>query len=78
MALVDFTVFDARTGVVQQQREWEKIPLSQASPVFGKSLKMMQTGSTYRFCMPKSADSGPESNIIVTLLDVRPAPTADN
>jgi len=52
--------------------------LSQASPVFGESLKMMQTGSTYRFCVPKAADSGPESNIIVTLLDVRPAPIADN
>jgi FKBP-type peptidyl-prolyl cis-trans isomerase len=78
MALVDFTVFDASTGVVQQQREWEKIPLSQASPVFGEGLKMMQAGSTYRFCMPKAADSGPESNIIVTLLDVRPAPIADN
>ncbi|MEY3940845.1 MAG: hypothetical protein RLZZ604_1305 [Pseudomonadota bacterium] len=78
MALVDFTVFDASTGVVQQQREWEKIPLSQASPVFGESLKMMQTGSTYRFCVPKAADSGPESNIIVTLLDVRPAPIANN
>ena len=78
MALVDFTVFDASTGVVQQQREWEKIPLSQASPVFGEGLKMMQAGSTYRFCMPKAADSGPESNIIVTLLDIRPAPTAEN
>ena len=78
MALVDFTVFDASTGVVQQQREWEKIPLSQASPVFGEGLKMMQAGSTYRFCMPKGADSGPESNIIVTLLDVRPARTVDN
>jgi FKBP-type peptidyl-prolyl cis-trans isomerase len=74
MALVDFTIFDAATGVVQQKSEWEKIPLSQASPIFSESLKMMQTGSTYRFCMPKTDDGAAESNIIVTLIDLRPAP----
>lgn len=78
VALVDFTVFDASTGVVQQKREWEKIPLSQASPIFTESLKMMGIGSTYRFCVPKAADAAPESNIVVTLIDLRPAPTADN
>ncbi|MFN3618709.1 FKBP-type peptidyl-prolyl cis-trans isomerase [Sphingorhabdus sp.] len=78
MALVDFTVFDATSGIVQQKSEWEKIPLSQASPVFNESLKMMPIGSTYRFCMPKAADSAPQSNIIVTLIDLRPAPSADN
>lgn len=78
MALVDFTVFDAASGEVQQKREWEKIPLAQASPIFSEGLKMMQIGSTYRFCMPKSADSAPESNIIVTLIDLRPAPIGDN
>ncbi len=78
MALVDFTIFDANTGIVEQKREWEKIPLSQASPIFSESLKMMATGSTYRFCMPKTADGSPESNIIVTLIDLRPAPTAEN
>jgi len=74
MALVDFTIFEAATGLVQQKSEWEKIPLNQASPIFSESLKMMQTGSTYRFCMPKAADGSPESNIIVTLIDLRPAP----
>ena len=78
MALVDFTVFDANTGIVQQQREWEKIPLSQASPVFGEGLKMMQAGSTYRFCMPKAANSDSASNIIVTLIDLRSAASEDN
>jgi FKBP-type peptidyl-prolyl cis-trans isomerase FkpA len=78
MALVDFTIFDAATGLVQQKREWEKIPLNQASPIFSESLKMMQTGSTYRFCMPKAADGSPQSNIIVTLIDLRPAPSGDN
>ena len=78
MALVDFTIFDANTGIVEQKREWEKIPLNQASPIFSESLKMMATGSTYRFCMPKTADGSPESNIIVTLIDLRPAPTAEN
>jgi FKBP-type peptidyl-prolyl cis-trans isomerase len=78
MALVDFTVFDAATGVVQQKREWEKIPLSQASPIFSESLKMMSIGATYRFCMPKAPDGSPDSNIIVTLIDLRLAPTAEN
>jgi FKBP-type peptidyl-prolyl cis-trans isomerase FkpA len=78
MALVDFTIFDAATGLVQQKSEWEKIPLNQASPIFSESLKMMQTGSTYRFCMPKTADGSLESNIIVTLIDLRPAPSGDN
>jgi FKBP-type peptidyl-prolyl cis-trans isomerase FkpA len=78
MALVDFTIFDANTGIVQQNREWEKIPLSQASPIFRESLNMMAIGSTYRFCMPKAADGSPNSNIIVTLIDLRPAPAAEN
>lgn len=80
MALVDFTVFDAKTGVVQQRREWEKIPLSQASPIFGEGLKMMQVGATYRFCMPAPADAANtagQSNIIVDLIGVRPAPAAE-
>jgi FKBP-type peptidyl-prolyl cis-trans isomerase FkpA len=80
MALVDFTVFDAKTGVVQEKREWEKIPLSQATAIFAEGLKMMQTGATFRFCMPKPAEAAttmPESNIIVTLLDIRSAPVAE-
>lgn len=78
MALVDFTVFDAVSGVVQQKSEWEKIPLRQASPIFRESLNMMQVGSTYRFCMPKGGDGVPgSSNIIVTLIDLRQAPTLE-
>ncbi len=78
LVLVDFTVFDATSGVVQQKSEWEKIPLRQTSPFFSESLKMMQTGSNYRFCMPKAANSDSASNIIVTLIDLRPAASADN
>ncbi|WP_245964318.1 FKBP-type peptidyl-prolyl cis-trans isomerase [Sphingorhabdus wooponensis] len=78
MALVDFTIFDANTGIVQQKSEWEKIPLRQASPIFRESLNMMSAGSTYRFCMPKTQDGTQSSNIIVTLIDLRPAPAADN
>jgi FKBP-type peptidyl-prolyl cis-trans isomerase len=80
MALVDFTVFDATSGVVQDKREWEKIPLSQASAIFAEGLKMMQIGATYRFCIPKPTDpqAVPEqnSNIVVSLLDLRPAPVS--
>lgn len=78
MALVDLTVFDASKGVVQQKSEWEKIPLSQVSPIFRESLNMMSIGSTYRFCMPKAPNGSPESNIIVTLIDLRPASSDDN
>lgn len=80
VALLDFTVFDAKTGVVQQKREWEKIPLSQASPIFGEGLKMMQVGATYRFCMPAPAEAASaegQSNIIVDLIGIRPAPAAE-
>lgn len=82
MALVDFTVFDAKTGVVQDKREWEKIPIGQATAIFAEGLKMMQIGATYRFCMPKAPDSQavpePETNIIVSMLDLRPAPVSEN
>lgn len=79
MTLVDFTTFDAKTGVSLEKREWEKIPLAQATAIFAEGLKMMQVGSSYTFCLPKAAESDaqPEINIRVDLLDVRPAPTAD-
>ncbi len=80
MALVDFSLFDAATGVVDQQRQWEKIPLSMATPMFAEALKLMPLGSTYRFCMPSSAatTAEPATNIIVTLIDLRPAPPAED
>lgn len=83
MALVDFTTFDGKTGVSLEKREWEKIPLSQATAVFVEALKMMQVGSSYTFCLPKpkegdaAASAEPEINIRVDLLDVRPAPVLD-
>ncbi|MFN3748238.1 MAG: FKBP-type peptidyl-prolyl cis-trans isomerase [Sphingorhabdus sp.] len=80
MALVDFSLFDAATGVVDQQRQWEKIPLAMATPMFAEALKLMPLGSTYRFCMPSSAATAaePATNIIVTLIDLRPAPPAED
>ena len=82
MALVDFTLFDAESGVVQEKRDWEKIPLAMATPLFGEALKMMPAGSTYRFCMPKPDGTmgAPQSgtNIIVTLIDVRVAPATED
>jgi FKBP-type peptidyl-prolyl cis-trans isomerase FkpA len=81
MALVDFSLFDPQSGVVRETRMWEKIPLSKASAIFGEALKMMQLGSVYRFCMPKAdnseGDSEARPNIIVTLIDLRPAPEAE-
>jgi FKBP-type peptidyl-prolyl cis-trans isomerase len=79
MTLVDFTTFDAKTGVTLEKREWEKIPLAQATAMFAEGLKMMPVGSSYTFCLPKSAETAaqPEINIRVDLLDVRPAPAAD-
>lgn len=74
MTLVDFTTFDAKTGVSLEKREWEKIPLAQATPIFAEGLKMMQVGSSYTFCLPKTAETAaqPDINIRVDLLDVRP------
>ena len=76
IALVDFTTFDAKTGVVMEKREWEKIPLGQATPAFGEALKLMQIGASFTFCLPKAAGAAasPDINIRVDLLDVRPAP----
>jgi FKBP-type peptidyl-prolyl cis-trans isomerase len=78
MTLVDFTTFDAKTGVTLEKREWEKIPLAQATAIFAEGLKMMQVGSSYTFCLPKSAETAAqqEINIRVDLLDVRSAPAA--
>ncbi len=80
MALVDFSLFDPASGVVDQQRQWEKVPLSMATSFFAEALKMMPVGSTYRFCMPTSAEGASEAapNIIVTLIDLRPAPPAED
>ena len=83
VALVDFTTFDAKTGVVVEKREWEKIPLTQASAVFGEVLKLMPVGSSYSFCLPAkkgegaAATSAQQVNIRVDLLDVRVAAVAD-
>lgn len=80
MTLVDFTTFDAKSGIVLEKREWEKIPLAQATAAFSEALKMMQVGSAFTFCLPKSAeaaDGEPEINIRVDLLDVRVAPATE-
>ena len=79
MTLVDFTTFDAKTGVTLEKREWEKIPLAQATPIFAEGLKMMPVGSSYTFCLPKAAETAgqPEVNIRVDLLDVRAAPVPE-
>lgn len=83
MTLVDFTTFDAKSGATLEKRDWEKIPLAQATAVFVEALKMMQVGSSYTFCLPKpkaeddAAVADPEINIRVDLLDVRPAPAAE-
>lgn len=84
MALVDFTTFDAKTGIVMQKREWEKIPLAQATPVFGEVLKTMQVGGASTFCLPTvkpevaaTTAPEPEVNIRVDLIDVRAAPVAE-
>lgn len=78
MALVDFMTFDAKTGMVLQQQEWERIPLAKAAAVFGEALKLMQVGATYTFCQsssnPEKPAVEPEINIRINLLDVRTAP----
>jgi FKBP-type peptidyl-prolyl cis-trans isomerase len=52
IALVDYTTFNANTGEAFDIREWEKVPVAQATAVFGEALKMMPSGSRYTFCLP--------------------------
>jgi FKBP-type peptidyl-prolyl cis-trans isomerase len=82
VTLVDFTTFDANTGVTMEKREWEKIALAQVTPMFGEALKLIAAGSNYTVCIPppKGEDAAapqPQINIRVDLLDVRPAPVTD-
>jgi FKBP-type peptidyl-prolyl cis-trans isomerase len=79
IALVDFTTFNAKTGAMLEKREWEKIPLAQAAAIFAEGLKLMQVGSSYTFCLPKSEVTAgqTEISIRVDLLDIRLAPVAD-
>jgi hypothetical protein len=75
MMLVDFLTFDARTGVVLEKRQWEKIPFAQTTAMFGEALKMMQAGASYRFCMPTKGEAdATQVNIKVDLIAIRPAP----
>lgn len=84
IALVDFITFDAKTGATLEKREWEKIPLAQATAIFAEGLKMMQVGASYAFCLPRpeadmaaAATAEPEINIRVDLLDLRAVPLAE-
>jgi FKBP-type peptidyl-prolyl cis-trans isomerase FkpA len=78
-ALVDFTPFDAKTGVTLDKREWETIIVSQANPIFAEAIKAMPVGSSYTFCPPKNAEtaSQPDVNVRIELIDIRPAPVPD-
>ncbi len=80
LMLVDFLTFDAKTGIILEKREWEKIPVGQTTAMFGEALKMMQAGASYRFCMPVKGDANPDAaqvNIKVELIAIRPAPEAE-
>lgn len=80
MALVDLTAFDDATGVIEESALWEKIPMKKATAGFAEALKLMQVGSTYRFCFQKLAQpdaSVPLENMIVTMIDLRPAPATE-
>lgn len=77
MALVDLLAFDGTNGVIEDEALWEKIPLGKATTGFAEALKLMQVGSTYRFCFDKLSQtdaSTPLKNIRVKLIDLRPAP----
>jgi FKBP-type peptidyl-prolyl cis-trans isomerase len=82
MMLIDLTTFDAATGIVQEKGQWEKITMREATPLFREAIKMMKMGSSYRFCLPENTDAegvkDPQVNIIVDLLDIRPAPVVED
>jgi FKBP-type peptidyl-prolyl cis-trans isomerase len=82
MMLIDLTTFDAATGVVNDKGQWEKITMREATTLFREAMKLMNVGSSYRFCLPPNTDADgtkdPAVNIIVDLLDLRPAPVIEN
>ena len=80
MALIDFLTFDAKTGVVLEKREWERVPLAQTNPMFAEILKLMPAGAVYRFCMPVKPGADTQAvleNIKVDMISIRPAPEVD-
>jgi FKBP-type peptidyl-prolyl cis-trans isomerase len=82
LALIDYATFDGKTGIIAEKQIWEKIPLAQTTEVFAEALKMMQPGSSYRFCLPaREGAENPEAdrvNLIVDMLSVRPAPVVED
>jgi FKBP-type peptidyl-prolyl cis-trans isomerase len=84
MVLIDYATFDPKTGVINEQQLWEKIPMGQVTPVFGEALKLMPPGSSYRFCLPprdpaEAANPDAERvNLIVDMLGVRAAPVVED
>jgi FKBP-type peptidyl-prolyl cis-trans isomerase len=81
IALIDLTTFDPVTGVIMVREEWEKIPMARAAPPFSEGLGLMQPGASYRFCFPATeggeGQQMPAINLIVDLIDVRPAPVVE-
>ena len=81
MALVDIVTFDPRNGESLAREEWEKIPVSRASPQFAEALGLMQAGASFRICFPASegpqGEQVPELSLVVDLIDVRPLPVEE-
>jgi FKBP-type peptidyl-prolyl cis-trans isomerase len=81
ITLVDMMTFDPANGTILMREEWEKIPMVRAAPPFSDGLKLMQVGASYRFCFPASegpqGQSIPALNVVVDMIDVRPAPVEE-
>jgi FKBP-type peptidyl-prolyl cis-trans isomerase len=82
VVLIDYAMFNPATGIIAQKQLWEKVPLSQATSLFGEALKMMPPGSSYRFCLPPALAETPNPdeervNLIVDMIAVRPAPAVE-
>ncbi|NJM50796.1 MAG: hypothetical protein HC843_07890 [Sphingomonadales bacterium] len=80
VALVNYTVYRPDTGLVLDGTDWMQIPLNQASAPIAEALKMMNIGSSFRFCIPgamlgqppkEDGSAPPPVNFHIDLVDVK-------
>lgn len=52
VVLVNIAVYEAASGKILDERDWQQIPIQGAQPAVGEGLKLMNLGSSFRFCVP--------------------------
>lgn len=78
VVLVNITVYEAVSGKVLDERDWQQIPVQSALPAIGEGLRLMNIGSAFRFCVPAALLGQPASegqpppmdiNFLIKLVD---------